>query len=244
MLRTADMQLFFTTNIKGDYAYFPESEARHAAQVLRKQIGDELQFVDGKGNWYTGVITEIGKKKCVLKIINKKENHEPLPVHFHLAIAPTKNIDRLEWCLEKATEIGIAEITPLICHHSERRRIREDRLEKVLVAAMKQSLKAYLPKLNPLTKFNAFIKVQASIEDIPQKFIAHCADDTEKTRLQHNYQRGNNVCILIGPEGDFSSTEIELAIQHGFSPVSLGNSRLRTETAGVVAVHSINFLNE
>lgn len=252
------MQLFFTTDIKGDYAYFPESEARHATQVLRKQIGDELQFVDGKGNWYKGLVSEAGKKKCILKITHTNTAHEPLPVHIHLAIAPTKNIDRLEWCLEKATEIGVSEITPLICHHSERRRIREDRLEKVLVAAMKQSLKAYLPKLNPLIKFEQFIKTQLkdSTPEIhkeavtqnsqpkTQNFIAHCADDVEKSLLQHNYLRGNNVCILIGPEGDFSPDEIAIAIQHGFSPVSLGRSRLRTETAGVVAVHTVNFINE
>ncbi|MFK7934357.1 MAG: 16S rRNA (uracil(1498)-N(3))-methyltransferase [Saprospiraceae bacterium] len=258
------MQLFYTQHIQGDYAYFPEIEARHAVQVLRKNIGDELQFVDGKGTWYTGVITETGKKKCVLKITNRQENYEPLPSHLHLAIAPTKNIDRLEWCLEKATEIGISEITPLLCHHSERRRIREDRLEKVLVAAMKQSLKAYLPRLNPLTKFNDFMKgvgVRSQEADaLPhskltrassptgvsiktQNYIAHCADDSKKQLLQHNYTSGADVCILIGPEGDFSAAEIDLAIKHDFRPVSLGQSRLRTETAGVAAVHTISLLN-
>ena len=270
------MQLFYTTEIQGNYAYFPEAEARHAVQVLRKQIGDELQFVDGKGNWYTGIITEIGKKKCVLKITSKKEHHEPLPVHVHLAIAPTKNIDRLEWCLEKATEIGVSEITPILCHHSERRRIREDRLEKVLVAAMKQSLKAYLPKLNPLTKFTDFVEkagvrsqesVASSVSatarassptgafpnsespplqtsSTPLHFIAHCVNDSQKQSLQRNYRSGADVCILIGPEGDFSPEEIEMAIKHDFRAVSLGRSRLRTETAGIAAVHTIALVNE
>lgn len=238
------LQLFYTTHIENKYAYLPEVEARHAVQVLRKKVGDLLHFVDGQGNWYEGIINETGKKKCILEIITIKENFAPLPVHLHIGIAPTKNIDRLEWFLEKATEIGISEITPILCQRSERKNIRLDRLEKVVVSAMKQSLKAYLPKLNNLTPFPKFIQSIDSQTATSSRFIAHCAEDEKKQLLQRNYTTGSDVCILIGPEGDFSTPEVELAFQHGFGAVSLGNSRLRTETAGIVAVHTIAMKNE
>lgn len=236
----APMQLFYITNISGDFAHFDEIEARHCVQVLRKKVGDIVHFVDGQGGFYKGEIDETGKKKCVVKILEHQADFAKRNFYLHIAIAPTKNIARLEWFLEKATEIGIDEITPILCDHSERTKIRHDRLEKVLVAAMKQSLKAKLPKLNNLQKLEVFF--QNMEKENRQLFIAHC-EDGEKSELQHNYQKGNNVVVLIGPEGDFSNREINMAFEHDFSSITLGESRLRTETAGIVACTYLNFLN-
>lgn len=233
------MYLFYTTKIEGDWATLEEGEARHCAQVLRKQLGDALHFVDGQGGMYKGRLIEVGKKSCRIQIEERIDVVAPSPVNLHLAVAPTKNIDRFEWFLEKATEIGISSITPLLCQRSERRRLRPERLERVLIAAMKQSLKAQLPVLNPFTAFSDFIQSPFT----GQGMIAHCIADNKRP-LKQTYQAGNDVCILIGPEGDFSSEEIDLALQQGFKAVSLGEARLRTETAALVACHSIHLLNQ
>jgi 16S rRNA (uracil1498-N3)-methyltransferase len=235
------MNLFFCQNIENDLDFLPETEARHCVQVLRKQIGDAVSLVDVKGGFYEGVIEETGKKKCVVKIQKQTQNFYKRNHFLHIAIAPTKNIDRFEWFLEKATEIGIDEITPLYCEHSERKNIRLDRLEKIVLSAMKQSLKAYLPKLNELTKFSNFMATLEKNND--PKFVAHCQIG-EKTHLKNNALKDQNVTILIGPEGDFSPSEIQLANQHDFGSITLGSSRLRTETAGVVACHIVNLLND
>lgn len=235
------MNLFYTSDIQGDLAFLPVEEARHCVQVLRKKLGDQLHFVDGKGGFYTGEIIEAGKKSCGLRIQKQQLAYHKRDFRLHLAIAPTKNIARLEWFLEKATEIGIDEITPILCQRSERKNIRLDRLEKVLVSAMKQSLKAYLPKLNELTNLKVFL--EQSRPATTQLFIAHC-DYEENSDLHQNYQAGNDVTILIGPEGDFSESEVQLAHAKGFKSVLMGKARLRTETAGLVACHTINFLNE
>ena len=234
------MNLFYTNIIEKNVAILPEIEARHCVQVLRKRVGDSIQFIDGKGGFYEGIIDETGKKKCIIKIEKSTQNFGKRNHYLHIAIAPTKNIDRFEWFLEKATEIGIDEITPLYCEHSERKRIRLDRLEKIVLSAMKQSLKAYLPKLNDLTKFNDFLNDFP--KNIDPKFIAHCQDG-EKTHLKNNSLIAQNVTVLIGPEGDFSPAEIQKANQHDFGSVTLGTSRLRTETAGIVACHIVNLLN-
>lgn len=233
------MYLFYTTEIEGDWATLAEGEARHCAQVLRKQVGDELHFVDGRGGMYKGRLLAVGKKSCRIQVEDKMEVQSPSPVHLHLAVAPTKNIDRFEWFLEKATEIGISAITPLLCQRSERRRLRPERLERVLIAAMKQSLKAQLPVLNPLTTFADFIQNPLLGEGL----IAHCIENN-KMSLKQTYQAGKDVCILIGPEGDFSSEEVDLALKQGFKAVGLGEARLRTETAALVACHSIHLLNQ
>ena len=234
------MNLFYTTDIQGDLAYLPEEEARHCVQVLRRKLGDTLHFVDGKGGFYEGEIIEAGKKNCCLRIQKQQMEYNKKAFRLHIAIAPTKNIARLEWFLEKATEIGIHEITPLICQRSERRRLRIDRLEKILLSAMKQSLKAYLPKLNDLTNFKDFM--EGNFEETTQTFMAHC-DYEENSALHQNYQKGKDVIILIGPEGDFSTEEVAFAQAKGFEGILLGKDRLRTETAGMVACHTINFLN-
>ncbi|MBK7872881.1 MAG: 16S rRNA (uracil(1498)-N(3))-methyltransferase [Saprospiraceae bacterium] len=232
------MNLFYTTDIQGEMAILHEEEARHCTQVLRKKISDQIHFVDGKNTFYEGVIIEIGKKDCSIQI-QQKRAEAPKDYRVHIAIAPTKNIDRLEWFAEKATEIGIDEISLLLCEHSERKNIRLDRLEKILIAAMKQSLKATLPKLNDMIAFDQFIAQTAD----EQRFIAYLGE-LSNPHLKYACPPKANSLVLIGPEGDFSAQEIQNALKTGFKGVSLSNSRLRTETAGLVACHIINFLNE
>ncbi len=223
-------QLFYTPNIENGLARLDEEESRHLLKVLRRQEGDRLQLTDGKGFFYEAEIAEAGKKLAVLRLLETHSTPEPT-ARLHLAIAPTKQIDRLEWCLEKATEIGIQEITPILCQRSERKNIRLDRLEKVLVSAMKQSLQSRLPRLNPLTKFTTLVKNAAEI----QRFIAWCPD-TPPPHLNALLQPATDAIILIGPEGDFTPEELLLAEAHKFAPIGLGPTRLRTETAGLVTV--------
>jgi 16S rRNA (uracil1498-N3)-methyltransferase len=236
------MQLFYhpeAASVNQKIA-FDKDESRHIVKVLRKQAGDKLQLTNGKGDFFTSEIIDSHHNKCVINLL-EKETPEPLPYHLHLAVAPTKLNDRYEWFLEKAVEIGVHEITPIICDHSERTKIKEERYEKIILSAMKQSLKAELPKLNAAISFTDFIK--GSSFPKTNRFIAHCAPG-EKNSLKEVLKPKEQVLILIGPEGDFSEKEINRAIENGFSPVSLGNSRLRTETAAVVACHSVAFVNE
>lgn len=236
------MHLFYhpeALNINQELA-FDKDESRHIVKVLRKQPGDILQLTNGKGDFFTSEIIDSHQNKCVIKLL-EKETPKPLPYYLHLAVAPTKLNDRYEWFLEKAVEIGVHEISPIICDHSERTKINEERYEKIILSAMKQSLKAELPKLNSAVSFAEFIKSHSS--SITKKFIAHCAPG-EKNSLKEALKPKEQVFILIGPEGDFSEKEITLAMENGFSPVSLGTSRLRTETAAVVACHSVAFINE
>lgn len=233
------MQLFYVPDITGAEVVLDETESKHAVRVLRLQNGHRVQIVDGKGGFFEAEITDANPKKCKLSIVNSQTNFGKKDFYLHIAIAPTKNNDRFEWFLEKATEIGIDEITPLLTSHSERKTVNPERLEKILVSAMKQSLKAYLPKLNVLTPFKDLI-VDNNNES---KFIAYC-DDIHKTHLKDLSVKGKNTLILIGPEGDFSPEEIQLAVENDFSIVSLGPARLRTETAGIVACHIVNLANE
>lgn len=233
------MQLFYVSEITEKEIFLDEVESKHAIRVLRLKSGEKVQVVDGKGSFYTAEITDTNPKKSRLRIIEIQKNFGESDFKLHIAIAPTKNIDRFEWFLEKATEIGIDEITPLLCDHSERKTIKPGRLERILVAAMKQSLKAWLPKLNQMVPFHEFIKRN----NIPLKFIAHC-NEGKKPHLKSEVVKGENALILIGPEGDFSPEEVDLARMNGFREISLGNSRLRTETAGIVACHIVNLANE
>lgn len=232
------MHLFYTPDIEDMNYTLNVEESKHCVRVLRLTEGEEVSLVDGRGNWYNGVVVSADPKGCRVKCHEKIENFGKRDFHLHVAIAPTKNIDRIEWMLEKCTEMGIDEITMLNTAHSERKVVKDERLEKVVVSAMKQSLKAYLPKLNPMTDFKSFV---ASCGEV-QKFIAHC-NEGEKKRLDEIYQPGKDVVILIGPEGDFSVEEVGLAGKSGFVPITLGKSRLRTETAGIVACHTIDFMN-
>lgn len=233
------MNLFYTPDIEGDYYTLNPEESKHCIRVLRFTAGEPVALVDGRGNWYNGIIDRPDAKGCGVRITEQIGRYSERPFHLHLAIAPTKNIDRIEWMLEKCTEIGIDEITLLNTEHSERKVVKEERLEKVIIAAMKQSLKAYLPRLNPMMDFRKFISSCTET----QKLIAHC-HSRDKKRLDDIYRPGQDVVILIGPEGDFSETEVSLATGAGFTPITLGNSRLRTETAGIVACHSVNFINK
>jgi 16S rRNA (uracil1498-N3)-methyltransferase len=233
------MQLFYVPKISGTEVILTETESKHALRVLRLQKGTTVQIVDGEGGFYEAEITDANPKKCKLEIIKSVREFGKKEFYLHIAIAPTKNIDRFEWFLEKATEIGIDEITPILSSHSERKTIKPERLEKILVSAMKQSLKAYLPKLNPLTLYNEVVSNNHS----DKKFIAYC-DEVEKSHLKNQSLKGEKVLILIGPEGDFSPEEVEFAIQNKFSVVSLGETRLRTETAGIVACNIVNLANE
>ena len=227
------MQLFFTANPESEIVLSKE-ESKHATKVLRKKEGDILNFTDGKGGFYKAEITVADTKKCRLQIISSEQKPKQHNYHLHIAIAPTKNMDRYEWFLEKATEIGIDEITPIICERSERKVIKAERCNRILLSAMKQSLKLHLPKLNETITLKDFLK-----QDFEgNKYIAHC-EDGEKTELRKE-EKANKTTVLIGPEGDFSAGEIELALQNQFKTTSLGTSRLRTETAGLVAVHTIN----
>jgi 16S rRNA (uracil1498-N3)-methyltransferase len=233
------MILFYTKNIQGKFAILEEEEARHATQVLRRKIGDTMQLTDGLGHLYAGEIVDLAKKSCTVAIIDTQEDYNKRPFHLHIAIAPTKNIDRFEWFLEKATEIGVDEITPLICKRSERTVIKPDRLNGILISAMKQSFQTYLPKLNEAIDFQKFIKKDFSSSK--NKYIAYC-NDAEIPPLSKIYLKGENALILIGPEGDFSEAEVGLAFENNFKGISLGQNRLRTETAGLVACHTINLL--
>lgn len=233
------MQLFYVPNILGAEVILDETESKHAVRVLRLTEGSLVQLIDGKGGFYEAEISDAHPKKCKLLITKSIQEFEKRNFKLHIAIAPTKNIDRFEWFLEKCTEIGIDEITPLLSEHSERKVIKPERLEKILVAAMKQSLKAYLPKLNELTTFERLI----SSSKVKNKYIAHC-NEGSKTHLKDLIKREENTLILIGPEGDFSVQEVELAKKNGFTEISLGTARLRTETAGVVSCHIVNLANE
>ena len=234
------MQLFYAPEIKDDYYTMSEEETFHCVRVLRIKPGDNIHLTDGKGNLFTATIQNTDKKGALLKIINSKVEYGKRDYWLHIAIAPTKNIERFEWFLEKTTEIGIDEITPLLCEHSERTNLKSERMEKIIVAAMKQSIKAYKPILNQMEKYNKFI---GRTFNGSENYIATCEGENRKL-LKNIYHTGKNAVILIGPEGDFSNNEIQNAIQSGFIPVSLGESRLRTETAGLVACHSISLINE
>lgn len=229
------MQLFYIPDISGNEIFLDEAESKHAVKVLRLGMGSRIRITDGKGGLYTAEISDPHSKRCRLEIVEFIPQYGIRDYNIHIAIAPTKNNDRLEWFLEKATEIGIDEITLILCENSERKTVKEERMEKILISAMKQSLKAYLPKLNTPASFEDFIRSN----NATQKFIAHCQGE-EKSHLKNEIKKDSSVIILIGPEGDFSQEEISRAQLHGFMEVSLGNSRLRTETAGVVACHIVN----
>ncbi|QDH80169.1 16S rRNA (uracil(1498)-N(3))-methyltransferase [Echinicola soli] len=234
------MQLFYQKDIPDTgNIILNHEESKHLVKVLRKVIGDEVLLTDGKGHLFTCTITKSDLKRTELSIIEKKET--PLPDHrIHLAIAPTKNTDRMEWMLEKITEIGFQELTFLKTTNSERSFLKPDRLEKKMVAACKQSLKTHFPVINPLISFHDLLKNDAFADH--QKFIAY-VDEAHTHHLFDLAEKNTSYLILIGPEGDFSPEEINLATKNGFAPCSLGNSRLRTETAGLAAVHTFSLKN-
>lgn len=231
------MQIFYTPDIQGMEYFFNEEESKHAIRVLRLAIGDKVHLVDGKGNLFEGVIEDPKPKKCKVLITNVTKEFEKRNYYLHMAISPLKNPDRFEWFLEKATEIGIDEISPILCERTEKRNLNIDRCNRIVESAMKQSLKAYHPLINPLRKLEDVL--QHAKESV--KMIATCEGD--RKLIRDVYSNGQSGCLLIGPEGDFTPAEVSKALQAGFSSISMGSSRLRTETAGVAGCHSINFLN-
>jgi 16S rRNA (uracil1498-N3)-methyltransferase len=234
------MQLFYSPTINSTETsfVFDKEESKHIIKVLRKKENDILHVTNGLGFLFATKIKLASDNKCTVEIVSFEQQQQP-KFNLHLAVAPTKMNERYEWFLEKATEIGIQEITPIICEHSERKVIKTDRFVKIIESAMKQSLHCYLPKLNEPISYKDFVKKDFS----GQKFIAHC-EETDKKSLKTELKSNVDCTILIGPEGDFSVKEIQLALDANFIPVSLGSTRLRTETAAIVACHSVVYTNE
>lgn len=234
------MQLFYNPNINSDSQSFSfdKEESKHIIKVLRKKDNDVLYVTNGLGFLFKTQITLASDSRCTVKIVSFEKSELP-KYQLHLAVAPTKMNDRYEWFLEKATEIGVTEITPIICDHSERKQIKTDRFDKIIQSAMKQSNQYFLPKLNEPIAVKDFIKIQNN----GLQLIAHC-EETDKKSLKEVLKPNQDITILIGPEGDFSEKEIQLALENKYIPVTLGNTRLRTETAAIVASHSAAFVNE
>ena len=234
------MQLFYnaTINEATETFSFDREESKHIIKVLRKKDGDILFVTNGLGFLFKTEIVLASDSKCTVQMVSF-EKAAAAPFQLHLVVAPTKMNDRYEWFLEKATEIGIQKITPIICDRSERKVINIERFEKIILSAMKQSNELYLPKLNPAISFKEFMKQKNN----GLQLIAHC-EETDKKTLKSVLQLKTDVTVLIGPEGDFSEKEITLALEQNYIPVSLGNTRLRTETAAIVACHSVVFFNE
>lgn len=216
-----------------------EEDSGHAVRVLRHVEGDEITVVDGEGHFYRCAITAAHPKHCGVQILSVEEEQH-WPYRVELAVAPTKNLDRMEWWLEKATEMGLDRFIPLKCRCSERKELKTERMRKIAVSAMKQSLKATLPEIDGMTDIKAFLREPFE----GQKFIAHCMKDAPRKLLSHEIKPGAAVRVLIGPEGDFTPEEVQMAFANGYVPVSLGEQRLRTETAALASVHTIHVVNE
>jgi 16S rRNA (uracil1498-N3)-methyltransferase len=231
------MQIFYTPDIAGMEYFLSEDESKHAIRVLRMNEGDAIYLVDGKGTFFEAVIASAHPKKCHILVQNVVKDYEKRDYYLHIAISPLKNADRFEWFLEKATEIGIDAITPLFCKRTEKKNFNMERSNRIIESAMKQSIKAFHPILYPMAKIGDFVK--GATGDI--KMIACC--EGERHLIRDCYKPGQKVLILIGPEGDFTEEEMALAKSAGFTPITLGKSRLRTETAGLAACHSVHFLN-
>jgi 16S rRNA (uracil1498-N3)-methyltransferase len=234
------MQVFYAPDIKNNSYTLDENESKHLIRVLRMTKGTEVRLIDGKGNLYEGIIEIPDQKKCTIAITGMIRDFEKRNYNLHIAISPLKNPERFEWFIEKSVEIGIDEITPIICRNTEKAGLKSDRINNIIISAMKQSLKATKTILNAPCPFNDFI--MRNHEGI--RMIAHCNVLYKRSRISELYSKKENPVILIGPEGDFSVGEINKAAENGYLQVHLGNSRLRTETAGVAACHSIYFMNQ
>lgn len=233
------MHQFFAPDIVTTLT-LPQDESQHAVRVLRLQPGDDIEVTDGAGMRYFCKITLAHQKHCEVEIVNKLEQKPHWGCKIYIGIAPTKNLDRVEWMAEKCTEAGVDRIIPLLCRFSERKELKTERVGKIIVSAMKQSLKSVLPQLDEMTPIT-------DVLDMPfdgQKFIAYCDKDTERKVFAKEYRPGNNVLVLIGPEGDFSKEEVQKAIAAGFVPVTFGESRFRTESAAVFACNAVHALNQ
>jgi 16S rRNA (uracil1498-N3)-methyltransferase len=235
----ARMQIFYSSYVSGNNALFTREESAHCLRVLRMRPGDSLSFTDGKGTLYEGVISTDDPKGMTVKVISKKRDPFLRSYRLHVAISPLKNDDRFEWFIEKSVEAGIDVITPLICSRSEKRKIRRERLESIILSAMKQSGRCQLPELAEPQTFQNFL--QKSIDG--KKIIATCDSSFDRISITEAFRQGEDVTVLIGPEGDFTPDEVKAAAETGFQTVHMGNSRLRTETAGLAACFSVSLAN-
>lgn len=236
------MQLFYVPDLTGENIQLPDDEARHCVRVLRKVPGDAIQVTDGRGGYWNASVTETTKRECWVQLVDRLKDPMPRSYKLTMAIAPSKNTDRFEWFLEKATEIGIDRVVPILTIRTERPRLKTERMERILVSAMKQSGRAVMPVLDDLRPFEEVLQEFGS-EHSSQRFIATCFGDN-RPHLADAYEKGRNVVIFIGPEGDFTDDEVQQAVDAGFGKVSLGPARLRLETAGVTACHIVNLVNE
>jgi 16S rRNA (uracil1498-N3)-methyltransferase len=234
------MQVFYAPDISGNSYILDQNESKHIIKVLRMKRGDPVKLIDGKGNLYEGVIREPDQKRCLIDIQSVKVDFEVRNYRLHIAISPLKNPERFEWFIEKAVEIGIDEITPLLCRNTEKPGIKAERIRNIIISAMKQSLKAQEPVLNPAKSFTEFIMEK----HVGKLMLAHCYNDAGRKKISEVYRKGEDAVIMIGPEGDFSKEEIEAATVKSFESIHFGSSRLRTETAGIAACHSVYFINQ
>lgn len=234
------MQIFYSPDINGTEYTLDEKESRHCIRVLRMKAGTRLQIIDGKGNLYEAVIINPDPRKCSLAITGVARDFEKRNYRLHIAISPLKNYERFEWFIEKSVEIGVDEITPLICCNTEKPKVKSERVNNLIISAMKQSLKTTLTILNEPCLFNDFIRKDYS----GTRMIAHCKNEQTKSKIGEVYSKGDDAVIMVGPEGDFSTDEIKASIARGFLAVHLGQSRLRSETAGIAACHSIYYINQ
>jgi 16S rRNA (uracil1498-N3)-methyltransferase len=234
------MQIFYAPDINGISYTLDEKESKHLIRVLRMVKGSCVKLIDGKGNLFEGFISEPDQNKCIIEITREIKDFEKRNYRLHIAISPLKNPERFEWFVEKSVEIGIDEITPLLCKNTEKPGIKSERVNNLIISSMKQSLKAKKTVLNETSSFKDFIN--KNLEGT--KMIAHCDDFNFRKKISDVYSKKSDSIILIGPEGDFSREEVDSAVKRGFLPVHLGTSRLRTETAGLAACHSIYFINQ
>lgn len=238
--KSDQMQIFYAPGISGSSYLLDEKESKHCIRVLRMGKGTPVRLIDGKGSLYEGVIDVPDQRQCKIKITKVIRDFEKRSCYLHIAISPLKNPERFEWFVEKSVEIGIDEITPLICRNTEKQNIKTERINNIVISAMKQSLKARLPVINSVIGFNEFIT-----KDLRgARLIAHCSETDKKISIGRTLSKGDDAIIMIGPEGDFTADEVNSAVLNGFSEIHLGNSRLRTETAGIAACHSVYFLNQ
>ena len=234
------MQIFYAPDITGNTYTLDKKESKHLIRVLRMTKGSTIRLIDGKGNLYDGIITNPDQNKCKIDITGKINDYEKRKYRLHIAISPLKNPERFEWFVEKSVEIGIDEITPLLCRNTEKTGLKTERVNNLIISAMKQSLKATKTILNEPCSFDEF----TGIDSDGIRMIASCDNSVERHKINEVYSKNKDAIILIGPEGDFTREEINIALKSKFQPIHLGQSRLRTETAGVAACHSIYFINQ
>jgi 16S rRNA (uracil1498-N3)-methyltransferase len=235
-----DMQVFYAPNVDKNKYVLDQNESKHLIRVMRMSKGEDVRLIDGKGNLYEGIISDPNQNQCIIEITGRIVDFEKRDYHLHIAISPLKNPERFEWFIEKSVEIGVDEITPLLCRNTEKTTIKSERVNNIIISAMKQSLKATKTVLNETCYFKDFISMKSDSICM----IAHCNNFLTRRRVSDVYTKGQNAIILIGPEGDFTKEEIDSAVYSEFIPVHLGASRLRTETAGIAVCHSIYFMNQ